>query len=151
MEQRTYHGAITVEGLADYLVAQFDPQEGVQAQKLGSGNSVMVQIGHGDTADELKHALSVGIARSIDDQGGVLVTLGQQQWISPKLAGYVAMMGLVSIMITPWALFGLIWPLSELYASTTLPREVWHAVEMYATSQGAAIGATQKLTYPHVG
>src|SRR4051812_43359291 len=40
MEQRTYRGSLTPDELADYLVAHFDPQEHLQAQKLGSGNSL---------------------------------------------------------------------------------------------------------------
>ncbi|MBA3945496.1 MAG: hypothetical protein H0X37_13135 [Herpetosiphonaceae bacterium] len=149
MEQRTYHGNVPPEGLADYLVQHYDPQADLQAQKIGQGDSLMVQIGRGDTPDELRNALTLGITRSPNDATALLVTMGQQQWIDPKMMGYVAMMGLISIMVTPWALFALIWPLSRMLSSTTLPNDIWNTIELYTASQGAATGATQKLVHPH--
>jgi len=151
MEQRVYHGNVTPEGLADFLVQRFDPQENLQAQKLGSGDSLVVQIGHGDVPEEIKHAITVGITRAADSEQGIAVTMGQQQWISPRMATYAAMIGLVSLIITPWALFGLLWPVSELIGSRTLPSDVWSAVETYVLSQGGALAQTQDLTHPHVG
>ncbi len=149
MEQRTYHGNITPAGLSDYLVQKYDPQADLQAQKLGQGDSLMVQIGQGDTPDEIRHAVTIGITRSPNDPAALLVTMGQQQWIDPKMMGYVAMMGLIGIMVTPWALFALIWPISRMLGSTTLPSDIWNTIELYTTSQGAATGATQKLVHPH--
>ena len=43
----------------------------------------------------------------------------------------------VGLLITPWALFGLLWPVSELIGSQALPSDIWNAVETYALSQGA--------------
>jgi hypothetical protein len=151
MQQRIYHGTMTVEGLADYLVQRFDPQHNLQAQKLGQGDSLAVQIGRGDVAEELRHAITVGITRVTDSEQGVAVTLGQQQWITPKLATYAAMIGLVGLLVTPWALFGLLWPVSELIGSQALPDDIWNAVETYALSQGAALGDSRELDHPHVG
>jgi hypothetical protein len=149
MDQRVYHGNITPEGLADFLVQRFDPQHNVQAQKIGQGDSLVVQVGHGDVREEIKHAVTVGITRAHDSEQGVIVTLGQQQWITPGMATYAAMMGLVAVLVTPWALFGLLWPVSELIGSRTLPGEIWSAVEMYALSQGATLAETRTLTHPH--
>ena len=150
MEQRIYHGTITPEGLADYLVQRFDPQHDLQAQKLGQGDSLAVQIGRGDVPEELRNAVTVGITRATDSEQGVAVTLGQQQWITPKLATHAAMIGLVSVLITPWALFGLLWPVSELLGSRALPGEIWGAIETYALSQGATLAQTQDVQHPHV-
>ncbi|GAC1357840.1 MAG: hypothetical protein NVS4B8_18940 [Herpetosiphon sp.] len=149
MEQRTYQGNVTVDGLADYLVQHFDPQHDIQAQKIGQGDSVMVQIGRGETPDEIRHAVTLAITRLTNEPTTLTVTMGQQQWFDPRMVGYMAMMGLVSIMVTPWALFALIWPISRMLGSTALPHEIWNAVELYNTSQGAITGATQKLTHPH--
>ena len=151
MEQRIYHGNLTSEGLADYLVQRFDPQSDLQAQKIGQGDSLVVQIGRGDVPEEIKHAVTVGITRAADSEQGIVVTMGQQQWISPKMATYAAMIGLIGVLITPWALFGLLWPVSELIGSRTLPGEIWSAVETYALSQGATLAQTQDLTHPHTG
>jgi hypothetical protein len=150
VEQRIYHGNVSPEGLADFLVQRFDPQHNVQAQKLGQGDSLVVQIGHGDVPEEIKHAITVGITRATDSEQGIMVTMGQQQWISPKMATYAAMIGLVGLIITPWALFGLLWPVSELIGSRALPGEVWSAIETYALSQGAALAQTQDVQHPHI-
>ena len=151
MQQRIYQGAVTVEGLADYLVQHFNPQHDLQAQKLGQGDSLAVQIGRGDVAEELRNAITVGITRTTDSEQGIAVTLGQQQWITPKLATYAAMIGLVGLLVTPWALFGLLWPVSELIGSQALPDDILNAVETYALSQGAALGESRELDHPHAG
>ena len=149
MEQRVYHGAITPEALADYLVQKYDPQDDLQAQKLGSGDSLAVQIGRGDEPDKIKHALTVGIARTTEGEQGVTVTIGQQQWITPKMATYAAMIGIISLLITPWALFALLWPVSEMIGSTTLPGQVWNDIETYALTQGATLGRKEDVGHPH--
>ena len=149
MEQRIYHGTVAPEGLADYLVQHFDPQQNLQAQKLGQGDSLAVQIGRGDVPEELRNAVTVGITRATDSEQGVTVTIGQQQWITPKIATHAAMIGLVGLLITPWALFGLLWPVSELIGSQALPGDIWSAVETYALSQGATLAEARDLAHPH--
>src|SRR4029079_13083449 len=76
MEQRIYHGNVTSEGLANYVVQRFDPQHDLQAQKLGEGDSLVVQIGRGDTPEEIRHAVTLGITRAPDSEQGVAVTMG---------------------------------------------------------------------------
>lgn len=149
MEQRTFHGNVTPDMLADYLVQYYEPQHDLQAQRFGQGPSLMVQIGRGDTADELHHAVTLGITQDTKDPMAITVTMGQQQWITPQIAGYAAMMGLVSIMVTPWALFALIWPVSNMLTGTMLPRDIWQKIEVYMATGGAVTGATQKLVHPH--
>jgi hypothetical protein len=149
VEQRIYHGTVAPEGLADYLVQRFDPQQNLQAQKLGQGDSLAVQIGRGDVPEELRNAVTVGITRATDSEQGVTVTIGQQQWITPKIATHAAMIGLVGLLITPWALFGLLWPVSELIGSQALPGDIWSAVETYALSQGATLAEARDLAHPH--
>jgi hypothetical protein len=149
VEQRIYHGTVTPEGLADYLVQRFDPQQNLQAQKLGQGDSLAVQIGRGDVPEELRNAVTVGITRATDAEQGVTVTMGQQQWITPKIATHAAMIGLVGLLITPWALFGLLWPVSELIGGQALPGDIWSAVETYALSQGATLAESRDLAHPH--
>jgi hypothetical protein len=149
VEQRIYHGTVTPEGLADYLVQRFDPQQNLQAQKLGQGDSLAVQIGRGDVPEELRNAVTVGITRATDAEQGVTVTMGQQLWITPKIATHAAMIGLVGLLITPWALFGLLWPVSELIGGQALPGDIWSAVETYALSQGATLAESRDLAHPH--
>jgi len=149
MEQRIYRGSASPEALADHLVQQFDPRDNIQAQKVGQGDSLLVQIGRGDVPSELRHAISVSITRATGDEPGVAVTLGQQQWLDPKMATYAAAMGLVSLLITPWALFALLWPISDIAGSATLSSDIWNTVESYMVSQGARFGGAETLRHPH--
>ena len=151
MERRIYRGNLSPAALAEHLVQQYDPQENLQAQDIGQGEAHAVQIGRGDVPKDLRHAVTVAITPAPDGQQGIAVTLGQQQWITPKLATHAAMIGLVGLLITPWALFGLLWPVSELLGSRALPGEVWSAIETYALSQGAALAQTQDVQHPHIG
>jgi hypothetical protein len=149
MEQRVYRGSVTPEELADYLVQRFDPQADLQAQKLGQGSSVMVQIGRGDEPEELRHAITVAIAAATDGQPGVVVTIGQQQWLTPRMATFAAMMGLIGLLVTPWALFALLWPVSELVGSTSLPNDIREAIDLFAGSRGINLTETRELAHPH--
>jgi hypothetical protein len=148
-EQRVYRGEVAPSELADYLVGQYEPKQDLQAQKLGQGDSLMVQIGRGDQPEEIRHAVTVAVTRRSDGVPGVMVTLGQQQWLNPKMATFAAMMGLIGLLVTPWALFALIWPVSDLVGSATLPGDVWNTIDTYLASLGAMVDTTQQVAHPH--
>jgi hypothetical protein len=150
VEQRTYHGPITPDTLADHLVLHFDPQPGVQAQKLGSGDSLAVQIAAGDDPEQRRNALTLAIVRATNAEQGVTVTLGEQQWITPEMAGHAAVIALIGVLVTPWALFGLLWPLREAVAAYTRTDSIWSAVETYALAHGATPGGATTINHPHV-
>jgi hypothetical protein len=150
MEQRTYRGDVSAEGLADFLVRRYDPQHNVQAQRFGEGDSILVQIGHGDAPAQIRHAVTVAISATKDELPGIVVTMGQRQWITPDEATHAAFWGLLAVLITPWVLFALLWPLSEVISSSTLPNDIWGAVETYAASQGGVTSESTLLTHPHL-
>ncbi len=150
MEQRTYRGDVSVEGLAAFLIQRYDPQHGVQAQRFGEGDSVLVQIGHGDNPAHIRHAVTVAIAAIKDGGPGIVVTMGQRQWITPDEAEHAAFWGLLAVLITPWVLFALLWPLSEIISSSTLPADIWSTVETYAGSVGVDSAESTLLTHPHL-
>src|SRR5206468_2960789 len=114
MEQRTYRGNVSPEGLADYLIQHYNSQEHMRAQKLGQGDALVVQVGHDHDHKEIHNAVTVGIHRAPGNNNELVVTMGTQQWITPQMAGYAAMMGLIAVLFTPWALFALLWPASEI-------------------------------------
>lgn len=149
MEQRIYHGNITPEALADYLVQTYNSQEKMRAQRIGQGDNLVVQIGYDHDHKEIRNAITIGIHPAPGSAGDLAVTMGEQQWITPQLAGYAVMMGLVGIMVTPWALFALIWPVSELFAAHALPGDIWNTIEVFTIGQGAVTGPAQTLTHPH--
>jgi hypothetical protein len=151
MEQRIYYGEVLPAELAGHLVQQYDPQPDLQAQQLGEGDSLLVQIGRGDQPEKLSHAVTVAITRAPEGASGLVVTMGQQQWLTPSMAGYAAMMGLISVLVTPWALFALIWPISHMLGSATLPGDIWNSIDLYMASRGASRGPDQPLAHPHAG
>ena len=98
--QRTYHGDINPEEMADVLVAAFN-QGNMQAQQIGQGDKVMVQIATRQHAQSGgKAALSVTIQK-IED--GVSVALGQHAWL-----GAAASLGQTALgaLANPWSLLG---------------------------------------------
>src|SRR5579871_660292 len=105
MEQRTYHGDVSAEGLADFLVQRYSTQHDTLAQRIGNGDSLLVQIGHGNNLAHIRHAVTIAIAASKDEQPGIVVTMGQRQWITPEEAEHAAFWGLLAWLITPWVLF----------------------------------------------
>jgi hypothetical protein len=149
VEQRIYHGDVTPGELADFLVEQYDPRPRLQAQKLGEGDSLLVQIGHGDEMAKMHDAITVAITRAPDGAAGLALTVGRQQWFSPTMVGYTAMLGLISVMVTPWVLFALIWPITEAVESVALAGDVWSSIDLYLASHGAVRGAARQLTHPH--
>ena len=150
MEQRTYRGGNgTPESLADFLIQHFEQDPHLRAQKIGQGNSLIVQIGRKDRRD--RPALTVAIHRSAENDSDVVVTLGAQNWISNEMIGYGVMMGLIAVLVTPWALFALLWPLLHMMDHGDLPGEIWNLVETYMVGQGAIPAGIQTLEHPHLG
>jgi hypothetical protein len=137
MDQRIFRGNIAPEGLADFLVAQFRVKEDHKVQKIGQGASYLVQIQYGDSDGVPPLTIVAADANASGNGPGVVVTVGNQQWITPELASHGLMMGLLSLLATPWILFGLLWSIPEVLTSRGLPQAVWNSVEMYAASQGA--------------
>lgn len=147
MERRTYSGSFDPAALAEYLVQHYEPQHGLQAQDLGQGGAHLVQIGRGDSPDKPRHAVTVAIAAA--DDGKVIVSLGQQQWLTPEVAGFGAVMALVALLVTPWVLFALIWPLTEAVGNMQLPEDVWNTIDTFAASRGGRLERTEELSHPH--
>jgi hypothetical protein len=137
MEQRIFRGAVTPEGVADYLVGQYQGKDETEVQKVGQGASFLVQIQYGDEDHVPPLTVAIADAAPSGNGPGVLVTMGNQQWITPELAQHGLVMGLLSLLATPWVLFGLLWAIPEVITARGLPRAVWDHIAMYAASQGA--------------
>lgn len=148
MEQRHYGGNLNAQELGDFLVHFFDPKSDLQAQRIGQEQTHLVQIGRGDVPADLRYAVTVAIAPAADG-AGLTVSLGQQNWLTPKTAAFTATIGLVSLLVTPFALFALLWPLSDAVGSTSLAGDVWDAIESYVASASGSLTGTQQLQHPH--
>ncbi|MVM36233.1 hypothetical protein GO755_39855 [Spirosoma sp. HMF4905] len=148
MQQKIYQGELSPEALADYLVTYFDPQHDIQAQKLGKDATFIVQIGAGDVIEKIHNAVSVTITKG-ETGSGLVVTMGEQRWFTPKMASSAAFWGIIALLITPWALFMLLWPLRDAIAGSVMPEEIWNQIDLGVASQGGSLTATQSLKHPH--
>lgn len=139
MDQRTYHGNINPDDLAEALVAAFN-HGNMRAQRLGTGDKIMVQVATSERARSGgKAALSVSIQRVED---GVTVALGQQEWL-----GAAASLGQTALgaLMNPWSLLGRLDDIAQDVVSLTLTDRVWEAIDKFATSAGAAHEISERL------
>jgi predicted RNA-binding Zn-ribbon protein involved in translation (DUF1610 family) len=109
----------------------------------------MVQIATRDWGwGAARSALSIGIA-PVD--GGVRVTLGQQQWLDAVASLAVTGLGM---LVNPLFLLQRIDDIARDVGKLTLPDRVWDAVEHYVDSVGAKLGMSEKqlmVTCPYCG
>ena len=135
MEQRTYHGTLDPEQVADALIARFN-QGGTAAQRLGRGDSVIVQIGTLDRYRRTENGLAVTITQTVD---GVNVSVGQPAWLDA--AADLAQAGL-GALLNPVSLLGKLDEVARDVSSFNLPQQVWATVEQHCRSVGAGLGGS---------
>jgi hypothetical protein len=135
VNQKTYHGEIDPQELADVLVNRFD-QGDLTARKVGQPDRVVVQISsraHRHPGDP-HTSLSVTIAEAED---GVTVTVGEQQVLG--VAADLVQTG-IGALLNPMSLIGEIDDIVRDVSKLTLPQQVWEVVEAYCRSVGAGLG-----------
>lgn len=137
--QRTFHGPITPDDLASALVAELD-QGNLHAQKLGRNNNLLVQVASPILpASGGRTAISVHLSRVED---GVLVRLGQQQWL-----GVAASLGITALALlrSPFSLLGRLDDVAQDIASLQLTARIWQTVERAAENLGASYEISERL------
>ena len=139
MEQRTYHGKIDPDQVANALIARFN-QGGTAAQRLGRGDSLIVQIGTLDRYRRTENGLAVTITRTAD---GVNVSVGQPAWLDA--AADLAQAGL-GALLNPVSLLGKLDEVARDVISFGLPQQVWETVDKYCRSVGAGLGGSAQTT-----
>jgi ribosomal protein L40E len=149
MDQKTYHGQIDPQELADVLVSHFD-QGDLTARKTGRPDRVVVQIG----TRAYRHpgdphtSLAVTIAKAED---GVTVSVGEQQTLG--IAADLVKTG-IGALLNPMSLVGEIDDIVRDVSKLNLSDQVWEVVEKYCRSVGAGLGlAPEKVlvTCPFCG
>jgi hypothetical protein len=135
MDQKTYHGEIDPQELADMLVSHFD-QGDLTAQKTGRTDRVVVQISTGRhrRRGDPQTSLTVTIAKVED---GVTVTVGEQQVLG--IAADLVQTG-IGALLNPMSLIGEIDDVVRNVSKLNLPDQVWEAIEEYCRSVGAGLG-----------
>lgn len=148
MEQRTYHGNLTPQDLADALIARFNHGD-VRAQQRGRGKNLIVQI----ATPQMRSsggptAISVHLTRVED---GVHVQLGEQEWL-----GLAASLGKTAIMalLRPVSLIGRLDDVAEDISSLSLASRIMDTIRLRAEALGASQEISQRLrrlTCPYCG
>lgn len=137
--QRTYHGPISIEGMARALVAEFN-QGTLRAQRIGSGDHVVVQIAsRPEPTPGGPTALTVELRRVED---GVHIQIGKQAWLG--VAASLAQTGL-SALRSPWTLLSRLDDLAEDFASLGMVDRVWNVIARSAQAAGAAHEISDRL------
>ncbi len=150
IKQHIYHGgSATAESLADFLVQQYEHDQRWQAQKLGEGKSFIVQVARRDPDHASEKALTIGITPSSETASDLTVTMGSQEWLHSNISGYGVVGTLIGALFTPWALFGLIWPITEALSGHSRPEQTWELIDTYMLSKGASLAQQQDLTHPY--
>lgn len=139
MNQRTYHGNIDPDDMAEALVAAFSFGN-LRAQRVGAGEKIMVQIATSEHARSGgKAALSISVQKVED---GVTVAIGQQAWL-----GAAASLGQTALgaLMNPWSLLGRLDDIAQDVTSLTLTEKVWEALDKFVASAGAAHEISERL------
>lgn len=148
MDERTFHGNIIPQDLANALMARFN-QGDLRAQQRGRGDKLVVQIGSpsmrrsgGPTA------ISVQLTRVED---GVHVKLGEQQWL-----GVAASLGQTALMalLRPASIIGRLDDVAQDISSLQLADQVMQTLKSTAAGLGASYEISKRLrrlTCPYCG
>lgn len=139
MEQRTFHGPVRPEDFASALVGEFD-QGNLRAQVVGQDENLVVQIGSREfRASGGQTAISVHLA-TVED--GVLVTLGQQQWL-----GVAASLGQTALaaLRNPLTLLGRLDDIAQDIGSLQITERIWQTLDSAAGSLGASQQISERL------
>lgn len=137
--QRTYHGEIDIEDVAAALIAEFN-QGNLVAQKVGTGDKIMVQIASRQYAQSGgKTALSITVQKVED---GVSVAVGQQEWL-----GVAASLGktALSTIMNPWNLLGRLDDIAQDVSALQLTDRVWATLEHFAQATKATKTISERL------
>lgn len=140
MDQRTYHGDLNPDEIANTLVARFNQGDHV-AQRLNQDDRVIVQVGTWGEHRRVENALTVNISKTPD---GVNIAVGEQQWLGA--AADLAQAGL-GALFNPFSLLRNLDDIARDVSSFSLPQQVWQTVEEYCKSVGAGLGgASAQMT-----
>ncbi len=144
MEQKTYHGKITPQELAQVLVGRFNTAD-MSATVSGEGAKLIVHLEAGGYSGG-QTSLAVGLAPVAD---GVTITVGDQNLLG--VAADLLQSGLKALW-NPVTIIGEIDDVARNVERLNLPQQVWETVDHYCQSVGA--GLTPELsgvTCPYCG
>jgi RNase P subunit RPR2 len=139
MEPRIFHGNITPQDIASYLLAQFN-RGNYRAQQLGSGEKIIVQIAtRASPASGGETALTVNM-QAVED--GVATQIGKQAWL-----GVAASLGMTALTAwrNPFALLSRLDDLAQDIENLQLSEQVWENIESVARAAKVSYELSDRL------
>jgi RNase P subunit RPR2 len=139
MEPRIYHGQITPQGIADYLLAEFNRSD-YRAQQIGEDDKIAVQIATRDLpVSGGETALTVSLQKVED---GVSIQIGKQAWL-----GVAASLGMTALtaLRNPWLLLSRLDDLAQDIENIQLGERVWDVIESAARAANASFELSERL------
>jgi hypothetical protein len=139
MDQKIYHGSLSLQDLAQALLAEFD-RGNLRAQILGEGDKLAVQIG---TRPGAPSGGPTGLAVTMQlVEDGVLVQIGGQEWL-----GTAASLGRTTIaaLMNPWNLLSRLDDIAQDVENIQLTERVWQVIDRTARVHGARHELSERL------
>ena len=139
MEPRIFHGNITPQDIASYLLAQFN-RGNYRAQQLGEGEKLVVQIATRESpVSGGETALTVNL-QTVED--GVTVLIGKQAWL-----GVAASLGMTALTAwrNPLALLSRLDDLAQDIENLQLSEQVWENIESVARTANVTFELSDRL------
>jgi double zinc ribbon protein len=140
MDQRIFHGDLDPADIAQSLLAEFN-RGNLRAQILGQSDNLAVQIGtRPGAASGGQTALTVTVQKAPD---GVLVQLGQQEWLSTAASlGWTTM----AALLNPWNLMNRLDDIAQDVENLQLSERVWQVISGVARAAGAGHQLSARLS-----
>jgi hypothetical protein len=139
MEPRIFHGQITPQDIASYLLSQFNRND-FRAQQIGDGDKIAVQIATRERpVSGGETALTVNLQKVED---GVTVVIGEQAWL-----GVAASLGVTALTAwrNPFALLSRLDDLAQDIENLQLSDQVWDTIEAAARAAKATFELSDRL------
>ena len=139
MVQRVFHGNLTPNEIASWLLAEFN-HGNLKAQQIGRGKLVLVQIStREDSQSGGKTSMSVAL-RQIED--GVSIEIGKQTWLS--IAASLGQSAL-SVWKNPFRLIERLDDIAQDIEYIQLSDQVWSVIDRAIQSFGASLELSERL------
>lgn len=139
MEQRIYHGNITINDISQALTSGFN-RGNYQVQEFQSQNRTVIQIATVDkTFTDGATSLTISLEQVAD---GVSVSMGTQNWLGTAASiGQTA----VSVLMNPWNILNRLDDIAQDLENVQLSDRIWQFIDQTAKEKRATFELSEKL------
>jgi len=139
MDQKIFHGDISPNDLADYLIANFN-RGNLSVQKFGNETKVAIQIASSAWRKSGGSTAISVLIQKVED--GVAVQIGQQAWLGVAASlGYTALAALKN----PFTLLGRLDDLAQDVEYIQLLDNIWNVLDAHTRVLGTGFELSDRL------